>query len=226
MSFTFGSIASPTDFVTQFNEDVFNVPIASAASSVDISPHWSELGLNYPANTDTAVSSSVTSPAWSEVGLTYQANVDASTATINAHLEQVSPPPSPFLYHDVPAPPASLLFDSLLTVTCNKLHDLQHQSLNLLTNIATHTADFDALVADLPFIEEVKNILLPISAILPARSPSPEYIVRSPTPPLRYPSPVATALYSLLLPSTNATKSTSTSFFFVLFCFFFELFLL
>jgi len=226
--FTFGSITSPTDFVAQFNEDVFNVPVTSATSSVDVSPRWSELGLNYPTNTDTAISSSVASPAWSEVGLTYQANVDASTTLINnlLPLDQVSPLPSPFLYQDVPAPPTSLLFDSLLTVTCNKLHDLQHQSLNLLTNIATHTADFNALVADLPFIEEVKNILLPISAILPARSPSPEYIVRSPTPPLRYPSPVATAPYSLLLPSTNATKSTSTSFFFVLFCFFFELFLL
>ena len=201
MSFTFGSIASPADFVAQFNEDVFNIPIASAASSVDVSSHWSELGLNYPANTDTAVSSSVASPAWSEVGLTYQANVDTSTGTVNAHLEQISPPPSPFLYHNVPAPPASLLFDSLLTVAHNELHKLQHESLNLLTNVAAHTADFNAIVTDLPFIEEVENILPPISAILPARSPSPEYIVQSPTPPLRYPSPVATA--TVQPPPTN-----------------------
>jgi len=193
VSFTFGSIASPTDFVVQFNKDVFNVPIASAASSVDVSPHWSELGLNYPANTNTAVSSSIASPAWSEVGLTYQANVDAATATINAHLEQVSPPPSPFLYQDIPTLPTSLLFDSLLTVARNKLHALQHESLNLLTNVATHVADFNEIVADLPFIEEVENIPPPISAVLPAHSPSPEYIVRSPTPPLRYPSPVAAA---------------------------------
>jgi len=193
VSFTFGSIASPTDFVAQFNEDVFNVPVASAASSVDVSPRWSELGLNYPANTDTAVSSSVASPAWSEVGLTYQANVNASTAAVNAHLEQISPPPSPFLYHDVPAPPASLLFDSLLTVARDELHALQHESLNLLTNVAAHTADFDALLANTPFIEEIENIPPPISAVLPARSPSPEYIVRSPTPPLRYPSPIVAA---------------------------------
>jgi len=199
VSFTFGSIASPADFVAQFNEDVFNVPIASAASSIDVSPRWSELGLNYPANTDTAVSSSVASPAWSEVGLTYQANVDASTAAINAHLEQVSPPPSPFLYQDVPAPPASLLFDSLLTVACNKLHELQHASLNLLTDVATHTADFDMLLGELPFIEEVENIPPPI--VTPVRSPSPEYIVRSPTPPLRYPSPVAAA--AIQPPPTN-----------------------
>jgi len=188
VSFTFGSIASPTDFVARFNEDVFNVPIASAASSVDVSPHWSELGLNYPANTDTAVSSSVASPTWSEVGLTYQANIDASTAAINAHIKQVSPPPSPFLYQDIPAPPASLLFDSLLTVARNKLHELQHASLNLLTDVATHTTDFNVLVADLPFIEEVENIPPPIIAL--SRSPSPEYIVRSPTPPLCYPSPI------------------------------------
>jgi len=193
VSFTFGSIASPTDFVAQFNEDVFNVPVASAASSVDVSPRWSELGLNYPANTDTAVSSSVASPAWSEVGLTYQANVNASTAAVNAHLEQISPPPSPFLYHDVPAPPASLLFDSLLTVARDELHALQHESLNLLTNVAAHTADFDALLANTPFIEEIENIPPPISAVLPARSPSPDYIVRSPTPPLRYPSPIVAA---------------------------------
>jgi len=195
VSFIFGSIASPADFVAQFNKDVFNVPVASATSSVDVSPCWSELGLNYPTNTDTAVSSSVASPAWSKVGLTYQANVDTSTNLINdlLPLDQVSPPPSPFLYQDVPAPPASLIFDSLLTVARNELHDLQHQSLNLLTNVASHTADFDALVADIPFIEEVKNILPPISTVLPARSPSPEYIVWSPTPPLRYPSPVAAA---------------------------------
>ena len=166
MSFILGSIASPTDFVAQFNEDVFNVPVASAASSVDVSPCWSELGLNYPTNTDTAVSSSVASPAWSKVGLTYQANVDTSTNLINdlLPLDQVSPPPSPFLYHDAPAPSASLLYDSLLTVARNELHDLQHQSLNLLTNIASHTANFDALVTDIPFIEEVENIPLPISA--------------------------------------------------------------
>jgi len=126
VSFTFGSIASPTDFVVQFNEDVFNVPITSAASSVDVSPRWSELGLNYPTNTDTAVSSSVASPAWSEVGLTYQANVDASTTLVNQLLpvDQVSPPPSPFLYQDISAPPASLLFNSLLTVARNELHNL------------------------------------------------------------------------------------------------------
>ena len=129
MSFTFGSITSPTNFVAQFNEDVFNVPVASAASSVDVSPRWSKLGLNYPANTDTAVSSSVASPTWSEVGLTYQANIDASTAVINNYLDQVLPPPSPFLYQDVPAPPTSLLFDSLLTVARNELQELQHASL-------------------------------------------------------------------------------------------------
>jgi len=193
VSFTFGSIASPADFVAQFNEDIFNVPVASATSSVDVSPRWSELGLNYPANTDTAVSSSVASPAWSEVGLTYQANVDASTATVNAHLELVSPPPSPFLYHDVPTPPAGLLFDSLLTIARNELHDLQHQSLNFLADVAAHTTHFDQIVEDVPFIEEVENIPPPISAVLPARSPSLEYVVRSPTPPLCYPSPVAAA---------------------------------
>jgi len=204
VSFTFGSIASPNDFVAQFNEDVFNVPIASVASSIDVSPCWSELGLNYPANTDTTVSSSVASPAWSEVGLTYQANVDASNTAVNAHLEQVSPLPSPFLYHDVPAPPASLLFDSLLTVARNELQELQHASLNLLTNVATHTADFDALVADIPFIEEVENIPPPISAVLPARSPSPEYVVWSPTPPLRYLSPIAAATVQSL-PANDET---------------------
>jgi len=199
VSFTFGSITSPANFVAQFNKDVFNVPTASAASSVDVSPRWSELGLNYPANTDTAVSSSVASPAWSEVGLNYQANVDASTAAVNAHLKQVSPLPSPFLYHDVPAPPASLLFDSLLTVARNELHELQHALLNLLTNVATHTTDFDALVANIPFIEEVENIPPPIVA--PAHSPSPKYIVWSPTPPLHYPSPVAAA--AVQPPPTN-----------------------
>jgi len=199
VSFIFGSIASPADFVAQFNEDVFNVPIASAASSVNVSPHWSELGLNYPTNTDTAVSTSVASPTWSEVGLTYQANVDASTAAINAHLEQVSPPPSPFLYQDVPAPPTSLLFDSLLTVARNELHALQHESLNLLTNVATHVANFNKIVADLPFIEEVENIPLPVTA--PSHSPLPDYIVRSPTPPLHYPSPVAAA--AVQPPPTN-----------------------
>jgi len=192
VSFNFGPIALPTDFVAQFN-----VPAASAASSVDVSPRWSELGLNYPSNTNTSVTAS---PAWSEVGLTYQANVDASTAAVNAHLEQVSPPPSPFLYHDVPAPPAGLLFDSLLTVARNELHELQHESLNLLTNVAAHTTLFDKIVEDLPF-EEVENIPPPISAILPAHSPSPEYVVRSPTPPLRYPSPVTTA--AVQPPPTN-----------------------
>jgi len=200
VSFNFGPLASPTDFVAQFNEDIFNVPVASASSSVDVSPCWSELRLNYPDNTDTAITSSVASPAWSEVGLTYQANVDASTAAVNAHFEQVSPPPSPFLYHDVPALPASLLFDSLLTVARNKLHELQHESLNLLTDIAAHTTLFDRIVEDLPF-EEVENIPPPISAILPARSPSPEYVVRSPTPPLRYLSPVTTA--AVQPPPTN-----------------------
>jgi len=193
VSFTFGSIASPADFVAQFNEDVFNVPVTSAASSVDVFPCWSELGLNYSANTDTAVSSSIASPAWSEVGLTYQANIDASTALVNQLLpiDQVSPPPSPFLYQDVPAPPASLLFDSLLTVTRNELHALQHESLNLLTNVTTHIANFDKIVADLPFIEEVENIPPPVTA--PSHSPSPDYIVQSPTPPLHYLSPVTAA---------------------------------
>ena len=192
MSFTFGSIASPTDFVAQFNEDIFNVPIASAASSVDVSPRWSKLRLNYPANTDTAATSSVASPTWSEVGLTYQANFDASTAAVqDAFLpsENTLPPASPLLYQDVPAPPAGLLFEALLTVAQTELHNVQHQSLNLLSDVATHTAVFDRLVEDLPFIEEVENILPPISAVLPARSPtpalhypSPEYLVRSPSP--------------------------------------------
>jgi len=53
----------------------------------------------------------------------------------------------------------------------------------------THTTDFNALVADIPFIEEVENIPPPI--IAPSRSPLPEYVVQSPTPPLRYPSPIA-----------------------------------
>jgi len=198
VSFTFGPIASPTDFVVQFNEDIFNVPVASASSSVDVSPRWSELGLNYPSNTNTSVTAS---PAWSEVGLTYQANVDASNAAVNAHLEQVSPPPSPFLYHDIPAPPASLLFDSLLTIVRHNLHELQHESLNLLSDVATHTAVFDQLVEDIPFLEEVENIPPPISAVLPARSPSLKYVVRSPTPPLRYPSPVAAA--AVQPPATN-----------------------
>jgi len=191
VSFTFGPIASPTDFVAQFNEDIFNVPVASAASSVDISPRWSELGLNYPANTDTAVTSSVTSPAWSEVGLTYQANLDASAAAVQHAFhpdENILPPASPLLYHDIPAPPAGLLFSALLTVARSELHEVQHQSLNLLTDVAAHTADFDRLVEELPF-EEVENIPPPISAVLPAHSPtpalrypSPEYIVRSPSP--------------------------------------------
>jgi len=209
VSFTLGPIASPTDFVTQFNKDIFNILVASAASSVDVSPRWSELGLNYPANTDTAVSSSVASssvasssvasssvasPAWSEVGLTYQANLDASAAAVQHAFhpsENVLPPASPLLYHDVPAPPAGLLFEALLTVARNELHNVQHQSLNLLSDVAAHTAVFDQLVEELPFIKEIENILPPISAVLPARSPSPKYVVWSPTPPLRYPSPVA-----------------------------------
>ena len=199
MSFTFGSITSPTDFVAQFN-----VPVASTTSSTDVSPRWSELGLNYPANTDTAVSSSIASPAWSEVGLTYQANVDASTALVNQLLpvDQISPPPSPFLYQDVPAPPASLLFDSLLTVTRNELHALQHESLNLLTNVATHIANFNEIIADLPFIEEVENIPPPVT--VPSRSPLPDYIVQSPTPPLRYLSPITAAAVQSP-PTTNET---------------------
>ena len=198
MSFNFEPIALPTNFIAQFNKDVFNIPVASATSSVDVSPRWSTLGLNYPSNTNTSVTAS---PAWSEVGLTYQANVDASTAAVNAHLEHISPPPSPFLYQDIPAPSASLLFDSLLTVARNELHELQHQSLNLLTDVAAHTTNFDALVADGPFIEEVENIPPPISTVLPAHSPSPEYIVQSPTPPLRYLSPVGTA--AVQPPPTN-----------------------
>ena len=82
VSFTFGSITSPADFVIQFQKDLFQVPIASATSSINISPHWSKLGLNYPANTNTAISSSVASPSWSKVGLTYQANINTSTAAI------------------------------------------------------------------------------------------------------------------------------------------------
>jgi len=196
VSFTFGPIASPSNFVAQFNKDIFNVPVTTAASSVDVSPRWSELGLNYPANTDTAITSSVTSPAWSEVGLTYQANVDASTATVNYVLRQDSPPlppPSPLLYHDAPAPPAGLLFDALLTVARHELHEVQHQSLNLLTDVAAHTAVFDRLVEDLPFIENDENIPLPISAILPARSPTPALRYPSPEHVVRSPSPVATA---------------------------------
>ena len=207
MSFIFGTITSPTNFVVQFNEDIFQVPVASAASSVNVSPRWSELRLNYPTNTDTNISSSVASPAWSEVGLTYQANLDTSataiqnalndspTATQHTFLpsENVLPPASPLLYHDIPALPAGLLFNALLTIAHNELHDVQHQSLNLLFDVAAHTADFDVLVADVPFSEEIENIPPPISAVLPAHSPSPEYIVRSPTPPLRYPSPVTTA---------------------------------
>ena len=190
MSFNFAPIASPTDFLDQFQEDIFNVPIASAASSVDVSPQWSQLGL-HPTNS-TAPTSVTASPSWSDVGLEYQANVDASTQAVQ-HVfqpsENILPPASPLLYHDVPAPPAGLLFSSLLTVARNKLHELQHASLNLLTNIAAHTTDFDAIVADLPFIKEVENIPLPISAVLPARLPtpalrypSPEYVVRSPSP--------------------------------------------
>jgi len=194
VSFNFSSITSPTDFLVQFQDDIFNIPIASTASSVDISPQWSQLGL-HPTNS-TAPTSVTASPSWSDIGLEYQANVDASTQAVQQAFqpsENVLPPASPLLYHDTSPPPAGLLFNSLLIVVCHKLHDLQHESLNLLTDVAAHTSDFDAIVADLPFIEEVENIPPPISAVLPARSPSPEYIVRSPTPPLRYPSPVAAA---------------------------------
>jgi len=107
--------------------------------------------------------------------------------------ENQLPPPSPLLYHNTPTLPAGVLFDTLLTVAHNKLHDLQHQLLNLLTDVAAHTTLFDRIVKDIPFIEEVKNIPPPISAILPACSPSPKYIIRSPTPPLRYPSPITAA---------------------------------
>src|SRR5712691_6674228 len=69
---------------------------------------------------------------------------------------------------------AGLLFSSLLAVARDELHNLQHESLNLLTDVAAHTTDFDRLVEDIPFIEEVENIPPPISAVLPARSPSPE----------------------------------------------------
>jgi len=78
------------------------------------------------------------------------------------------------------------------TVARNKLNNLQHQSLNLLSDVATHTTDFNEIVADLAFIEDAENIPPPISAILPACSLSPEYVVRSPTPPLCYPSPITT----------------------------------
>jgi len=173
VSFNFGSLASPTADVFQLQEDLLQyAPVASAAASI-------------PA-----------SPSWSEVGLTYQININNSDLAIQHAfhpIEDTLPPPSPLLYHDVPALPAGILFDALLTVARNKLHDLQHQSLNLLTDIAAHTANFDSLVTELPFIKEVENIPPPISAVLPARSPSPEYIVRSPTPPLHYPSPVAAA---------------------------------
>jgi len=192
VSFNFGFIASPADFLKQFQEDTFNILVASVASSIDVSPQWSQLGL-HPTNS-TAPTSVTASPSWSEVGLVYQANVDASTAAIQHTFlpsENISPLASPFLYHDVPAPSADLLFSALLTVACDELHELQHESLNLLTNVAAHTSDFDTLVGDLPFIEEVENIPPPISTVLPARSPSPEYVVWSPTPPLRYPSPIA-----------------------------------
>jgi len=173
VSFNFGSLTSPTADVFQLQEDLFQyAPIASAAASI-------------PA-----------SPSWSEVGLTYQININNSDLAIQhafCPIEDTLPPPSPLLYHDVPAPPAGVLFDALLTVAHNELHDLQHQSLNLLTDVAAHTTVFNCLVEEVPFLEEVENILLPISAILPARSPSPEYIVRSLTPPLHYPSPVAAA---------------------------------
>jgi len=174
VSFNFGFLTLPTDNIFQLQEDLSQyAPIASAATSI-------------PA-----------SPSWSEVGLTYQINVNNSSLAIQHALhpsqdDLPSHPPSPLLYHNASTPPVGLLFDSLLTVTHNELNQLQHKSLNLLSNVATHTSDFDALVAEIPFIEEVKNILPPISAILPARSPLPEYIVRSPTPPLRYPSPIAT----------------------------------
>jgi len=169
VSFNFGSIASPTDNVFQLQEDLLQyAPATSAAASI-------------PA-----------SPSWSEVGLTYQVNVDNSSVALQHTLREASPPlppPSPFLYHDAPAAPAVALYDALLIIAHEELHSLQHESLNLLSNVASHTANFDALVADLPFIEEVENIPPPISAVLPARSPtpalrypSPEYIVRSPSP--------------------------------------------
>jgi len=97
--FTFGSITSPTDFLDQFQEDIFNVPIASVASSVDVSPQWSQLGLHL--NTSTATTSVTASPSWSEVGLNYQANVDASTQAVQHAFhpsEDVLPPASPLLY--------------------------------------------------------------------------------------------------------------------------------
>jgi len=173
VSFNFGSIASPTTNVFQLQKDLFQyAPVASTAASIPVSP------------------------SWSEVGLTYQININNSDLAIQyafRPIEDILPPPSPLLYHDVPVPPAGVLFDTLLTVARNELYDLQHQSLTLLTNIATYTANFDRLVEDILFIEEVENIPLPISAVLPARSLLPEYIVRSPTPPLRYPSPVAAA---------------------------------
>jgi len=212
VSFNFAPIASPTDFLDQFQEDIVNIPVASAASSVDVSPQWSQLGL-HPTHS-TAPTSVTASPSWSDVGLEYQANVDASTQAVQHAFqpsENVLPPASPLLYHDVPAPPAGLLFDSLLVVARRELHDLQHESLNLLTNVAAHTTNFDALVADLPFIEEVENIPPPISAVLPAHSLSPEYIVWSPTTPLCYPSPENLVRSpSPVVVATTAVQPTAT----------------
>ena len=171
MSFNFGSLTSPTNNVFQLQEDLLQyAPTVSAAASIP------------------------TSPSWSEVGLTYQINTNNSTVAI-LHMflpsKNVLPPPSPFLYHDVPALPASVLFDTLLTIAHNKLHELQHELLNLLSNVTTHTTDFNMLIQDLPFIEEVKNVLPPISAVLLAHSPSPKYIIQSPTLPLHYLFPIA-----------------------------------
>ena len=183
MSFNFGSLASPTADVFQLQEDLLQyAPVASAAASI-------------PA-----------SSSWSEVRLTYQINLNNSTLAIQHAfhpIEDTLPPPSPLLYHDVPAPPAGVLFDALLTIARNELQELQQELLNLLTTVAAHTSDFDVLITDVPFIEEVENILLPISAVLPARSLSPKYIVRSPTLPLHYPSPVTTT--AVQPPPTNNT---------------------
>jgi len=107
--------------------------------------------------------------------------------------KNVLPLASPFLYHNIPAPPASLLFNALLTITRNELYEVQHQSLNLLSNVAVHTTNFDKLVEELLFLEEVKNILPPISAVLPAHSPTPTLHYPSPEYVIQSPSPVATA---------------------------------
>jgi len=80
VSFNFAPIASPTDFLDQFQEDLLNFPVASAASSVDVSLQWSQLGL-HPTNSTTPTSVTA-SPSWSDIGLEYQANVDASTQAV------------------------------------------------------------------------------------------------------------------------------------------------